>query len=81
MKVLFIEWESFGNGDIKDAFTEEGHSVICFPFTLEGKLRHDPEVEAQLSLALHREGPHIVFSFNYFPYFIDESNSIWFNLD
>ncbi len=67
MKVLFIEWESFGNGDIKDAFTEEGHSVICFPFTLEGKLRHDPEVEAQLSFALHREGPDIVFSFNYFP--------------
>ena len=31
MKILFIEWASFGNEDIKEAFTAEGHSIFCFP--------------------------------------------------
>ena len=29
MKILFIEWASFGNEDIKEAFTAEGHTFVC----------------------------------------------------
>ena len=33
MKILLIEWASFGNADIKDAFAKEGHQVVSFPFS------------------------------------------------
>ncbi len=67
MKVLFIEWESFGSDDIKEAFTAERHTVCCFPFTYHGNARNDPEVESRLSSVLHRDVPDIVFSLGYFP--------------
>ncbi len=66
MKILFIEWASFGNEDIKEAFTAEGHTVICFPFSNRDG-RQDTEIAAELTCALHRETPDVVFSFNYFP--------------
>lgn len=44
MKILFIEWASFGNADMKDAFTEEGHEVVCFPFSNKDA-RRDEEIE------------------------------------
>ncbi|MDD6810702.1 MAG: DUF3880 domain-containing protein [Lachnospiraceae bacterium] len=66
MKVLFIEWASFGNNDIKEAFASEGHSVVCFPFSNKDA-RRDAEIEAALSATLHQEVPDVVFSFNYFP--------------
>ena len=47
MKVLFIEWESYGYQDIKEAFAEEGHELVCFPFKVFGhqgeELLHDRE--------------------------------------
>ncbi len=66
MKILFIEWASFGNADIKEAFTEEGHTLSCFPFSNRDG-RKDTEIEQELSGVLHKEGPDAVFSFNYFP--------------
>lgn len=66
MKILFIEWASFGNADIKDAFTKEGHSVVCFPFSNKDT-RQDTEIEAALAEKLHETVPDAVFSFNYFP--------------
>ncbi len=66
MKILFIEWASFGNEDIKEAFEAEGHSLFCFPFSNKDG-RKDVEIEEALSGVLHRETPDIVFSFNYFP--------------
>lgn len=66
MKVLFIEWASFGNNDIKEAFAAEGHSVVCFPFSNKDA-RKDAEIEAALSATLRKEVPDVVFSFNYFP--------------
>ncbi len=66
MKILFIEWASFGNEDIKEAFTAEGHTFVCFPFSNKDG-RKDAEIEKALSGALHRETPDVVFSFNYFP--------------
>ena len=66
MKILFIEWKSFGNDDIKEAFAAEGHTVVSFPFSNRDG-RRDAELEQDLSSVLHKETPDIVFSFNYFP--------------
>ena len=66
MKILFIEWKSFGNDDIKEAFAAEGHKVVSFPFSNRDG-RRDAELEHDLSSFLHKETPDIVFSFNYFP--------------
>ena len=66
MKVLFIEWKSFGNEDIKEAFAAEGHAVICYPFSNKDS-RRDAELEADFASVLHRETPDVIFSFNYFP--------------
>lgn len=66
MKILFIEWASFGNADIKDAFTKEGHEVICFPFSNKDP-RRDAQIEEALASRLHETVPDAVFSFNYFP--------------
>lgn len=66
MKILFIEWASFGNADIKDAFTKEGHEVICFPFSNKDP-RRDAQIEGDLAARLRETVPDAVFSFNYFP--------------
>ena len=66
MKILYIEWASFGNEDMKEAFTAEGHTLVCFPFSNK-EARRDEATEKALSKTLHEEVPDIVFSFNYFP--------------
>lgn len=66
MKILFIEWASFGNADMKDAFIKEGHQVICFPFSNKDA-RRDAEIESELTKKLRETTPDAVFSFNYFP--------------
>lgn len=66
MKILFIEWASFGNADIKDAFYKEGHSIVSFPFS-NRDARRDAEIEAALTERLRETVPDAVFSFNYFP--------------
>ena len=66
MTILYIEWNSFGNEDMKEAFQTEGHTLICFPFSnKEG--RHDETVESSIMGVLRKKAPDIVFSFNYFP--------------
>lgn len=66
MKILFIEWASYGNEDMKEAFRKEGHTLICFPF-FNKDARNDGSAVAGLPAILHKETPDIVFSFNYFP--------------
>ena len=66
MKILFIEWASFGNADMIDAFNKEGHQVIRFPFSNKDA-RRDAEIEAALTSRLRGTVPDAVFSFNYFP--------------
>lgn len=66
MKILFIEWASYGNEDMKEAFRKEGHTLVCFPF-FNKNARNDGSAVAGLPAILHKETPDIVFSFNYFP--------------
>lgn len=66
MKILFLEWASFGNEDMKEAFRQEGHTLVCFPFSNK-EARQDTATEKRLTESLHKETPDFVFSFNYFP--------------
>lgn len=66
MKIQFIEWKSFGNEDIREAFIAEGHTVVSYPFSNKDS-RKDEELEKAFAASLHREAPDVVFSFNYFP--------------
>lgn len=66
MKILYIEWASFGNEDMKEAFAKEGHTLVCLPFSNKDT-RHDEAIEAEIASSLHHEAPDVVFSFNYFP--------------
>ena len=67
MKILFIEWASYGRKDLKKAFVAEGHSLVCFPFQIDlRKLHHDPELEQELTEAIQKEVPDAVFSVAYF---------------
>ena len=67
MKILFIEWDSFGKEDIKEAFCAEGHELILFPVSMEEDLDDAPELEERLRSILRQETPAVVFSINYFP--------------
>lgn len=68
MKILFVEWGTFGKEDVKRALIAEGHKLIIFPFTATYEtISHDPEAEKRLHTVLHREVPDMVFSLNYLP--------------
>lgn len=66
MKIIFLEWKSFGNEDITDAFKELGHEVQRLPFSNK-EVHHDEQVENDLIQGIERYAPDFVFSFNYFP--------------
>ncbi len=66
MKILFAEWSSVGERDLKEAFAAEQHELICFPFVLADG-RPIREMENSLLLALDKERPDAVFSVDYFP--------------
>uniref|UniRef100_UPI004055C5CB CgeB family protein n=1 Tax=Acetatifactor sp. TaxID=1872090 RepID=UPI004055C5CB len=66
MKILLLEWESFGNEDIIDAFQNNGHTVLRVPFSNKDP-RQDSVVEEELLQSIRTLSPDFVFSFNYFP--------------
>lgn len=66
MKILMLEWKSFGNEDIIAAFKDLGHTVKTIPFSNK-ELHHHPETENQLIREIRSFCPDFVFSFNYFP--------------
>lgn len=65
MNIFYMEWNSFGNEDMYEAFDELGHSVIRIPFA-EKKLPV-MEIRKRLEKELSRTDCDFVFSFNYFP--------------
>ena len=66
MKILMLEWKSFGNEDIIEAFRNLGHTVKTIPFSNK-EVHHDTEIENQLIGEIKAFSPDFVFSFNYFP--------------
>ncbi len=66
MKILMLEWNSFGNEDIIAAFKDLGHTVKTIPFSTKTP-QHDPKTEERLIGEIRSFSPDFVFSFNYFP--------------
>ena len=57
MKILMLEWKSFGNEDLISAFNELGHTVKTIPFSNK-ELHHDDAVARMKSAAMGR-GIHL----------------------
>ena len=66
MKVLILEWNSFGNEDLIDAFKESGHIVKSIPFSNKN-VHHDVEIENNIIKEIKLFSPDFVFTYNYFP--------------
>ena len=66
MKILMMEWKSFGNEDIIAGFTELGHQVKTIPFSNK-EVHHNEEIENNIVKEIQDFSPDFVFSFNYFP--------------
>lgn len=67
-KILFLEWKSFGNDHIIREFRQEGYEVILFDFPRETEdMRFSQGLTEKLTMAILKEQPAFVFSFNYFP--------------
>ena len=66
MKILMMEWKSFGNEDIISGFKELGHMVKTMPFSKE-ELYHNEKIENEIVKQIQDFSPDFVFSFNYFP--------------
>ena len=67
-KILFIEWSSFGNPYIKEAFCKFGYDVETF--TLDTKridTRTDAECTEKLAKRILLGGYRFIYSFNYYP--------------
>lgn len=66
MKILYLEWNSYCNEDMKESLKADGHEVIVCPFC-EGIRVKQEEAEKILSPSLSKEKFDFVFSFNYIP--------------
>ncbi len=66
MKILIIEWTSFGKEDILDAFHKLGHETVTFSHP-DYDLRISDEFCSKLRKYCTDESPDVIFSSNYFP--------------
>ncbi len=66
MKVLLMEWKSFGNEDIISAFKKMEVVVATMPFS-DKELHHNDEIEDSIVRKIRQVHCDFVFSFNYFP--------------
>ena len=68
MKILILEWDSFGHEYIVDALHQEACEIDYFPWPFgEESMRENPELENKLSDHMKVENYYFVFSFNFFP--------------
>lgn len=66
MKILMLEWKSFGNEDMTAAFRSLGHTIKTIPFSSE-ELHHDEKLENEIISEIISFAPDFLFTFNYFP--------------
>lgn len=65
MKILFLEWNSFGQQDIEESFQLLGYEIVPFSFDCHTE-RHNPQLEKNLAERITSVNPDFVFSFNFF---------------
>lgn len=67
-KILFVEWNSFGNAAITQAFEAIGYQVDSYYLDQKNTdTRRDEEAAGELVLGIMGKGYYFVFSFNYYP--------------
>lgn len=68
MKILFLEWNSFGNHYIKKEFGRRGFEIIDFDFPQKSEdTRGSEELATRITSKILEIKPDFLFSFNYFP--------------
>lgn len=66
--ILFIEWKSFGNPYIQEAFRRLGFEIDCYELdTKKVDTRNDLEYTEKLVKHIIGKQHYFVFSFNYYP--------------
>lgn len=66
--ILFVEWKSFGNRWLKEAFQSQGYIIDSLPLdTKQVDTRLDAEYTEKLVRTIMEKSYYFVFSFNYFP--------------
>lgn len=66
--ILFLEWNSYGNGYMQEAWRESGFDVECYALhreRMEGK--ENEQLAVELVEQMMSKPYEFVFSFNYFP--------------
>ena len=66
MKILYLEWNSYGNEDMRLAFEEAGYHVVSCPF-YQGIRATQEDANKSVLKCLKEEHFDFVFSFNYMP--------------
>lgn len=66
MKILYLEWNSFGNEDMLEAYAMLQHEVTRLPISNHIK-RGDIKFEKELTESIQSVHPDYIFTFNYFP--------------
>ena len=66
MKLLFLDWDSYGKEDLIDSFKALGHEVVRVSLKM-GDYMHDPEFARAFREALSLNSCDAVFSSNYYP--------------
>ena len=67
-KVIFLEWDSFGNQYIKKELENRNYEVICFPFAYQKEdTRRNEDLAVRITSKILETSPEFVFSFNFFP--------------
>ena len=71
MKILFMDWKSYGNEDILDAFNSlksKGYAIELKMYPFDNHIENDDkEFINKFSEDLKKESPDFVMSFNYHP--------------
>lgn len=65
--ILFLEWNSFGNEFIRQAWKEAGDTYVSFPFSTKDNTRYGAELTKNIVMTIMSQKFDYMFSFNYFP--------------
>lgn len=66
MRILYLEWNSFGNEDIQEAFRNLGHDLDIMPWS-RNAVDRDPEIQKRILDKIGSDKPDAAFTSNYFP--------------
>lgn len=66
MHILFLDWNGYGNEDMKEVFRDRGYQVEVRSFP-QGIRTDQAEADRILRKSLEKGGYDFAFSFNYFP--------------